>query len=126
VGLAGLGDAEAAEDFDQRVAAERDEAPEHQRVREARHRPLADRPRLQQDVEHEAPQAPPEVLQRQLPRRGGDKADARGKLRREGAHERDEKDPEGERLHAGPVYDGGVLRASIMAGTMSKRSPTMP
>ena len=53
-GVRQIDDAEAVEEFGERVAAERDEAPEHERVREAGERPLPDRPPLQQDVDEEA------------------------------------------------------------------------
>ena len=63
-----VGDAEAAEEFDDRVAAERDEAPEHERVRQSDDRPLADRAHLQHDVDEEPLQAAAHVVERELSR----------------------------------------------------------
>ena len=48
-----IDDAEAVQKLDGRVAAERHEAPEHQRVHRAGDRPLLDRPPLKQHVDDE-------------------------------------------------------------------------
>ena len=92
-------DAEAVQELDGRVAAERDEAPEHERVRQAGDRPLADRLALQDDVERgSAVTRKPSWSSEKVFGAGGDQADARRHLRREGADEQQHQDPEDERL----------------------------
>ena len=136
-------DAEAVEELGDGVAAERDEPPEHERVREAGDGPLDDGPALADDVDEEAlnaeirddrgrtcwarprsaaramatcaTNAPTNPITRTqstsvgienktLPRKGFTTEDT-------------------EVLCGKPFQD---LRASMSAGTISKRSPTMP
>ena len=98
-GLRQVDDAEAVEELGQRVAAERDEAPEHERVHQAGERPLLDGPPLQQDVDDEAAGAEAEVVERKGVGSRGDQLNAARDLGRERAQERQEEDPEREGGH---------------------------
>ena len=141
-GVREVDDAEAVQEFGERVAAERDEAPEHERVRDAGSRPLGDRPALQDHVDRKRLTRNPRWSRENVFGRGGNQADARRDLRREGADEDEEQQPEDERCHRRStqrsqrsqrpsrwrpcVLMSSVFSASIIAGTISNRSPTMP
>ena len=137
---------EAVQELDGRVAAERDETPEHERVRHAGDRPLRDRLALKRTSRTKPLDAEAEVVEGKGVGRGGDQPDARRHLRRERADERDEQQPEDERFHTtinaetAETAEKAFLCAlcelcvhvvtlsapSIIAGTISNRSPTMP
>jgi hypothetical protein len=117
-GVREIDDAEAAQEFGQRVAAERDEPPEHEGVRDAGNRPLADRSHLKDDVHQKAVDPKPEVVEGKRLGGDGNQLNATCDLRREGSDGRHEQQPERE--------SGHCFSALIIAGTISNRSPTMP
>ncbi len=80
-----IDEAEAVEEFREGVAAERDEAPEHERVHETGERPLLDGPPLQQDVDHEAAGSESGIVEGEGLRSRGNQLDAARHLRRERA-----------------------------------------
>ena len=93
-----VGDAQAVEKLDDRVTGERDEAPEHERVRGARDRPLADRRPLQDDVEEEPLKADAEVVERKVaraPRRSAGRAWRPAPRRRRRPQQESPQSPEG-------------------------------
>jgi hypothetical protein len=98
-GAGEIDDAEAVEKFGDGVPAERDEAPEHERVRQAGDGPLDDGLSLAHDVDEEALRAKTEVVDREGIGGGRDQADARRDLRGEQAGEHQHQDPEDERSH---------------------------
>ena len=77
---------------------------------------------LQQNVGDEALDAKRNVLDRERVGRGGDQLDAPRHLRSKRADEREQENPEDNSGHA-IAY---CFTASMMAGTISNRSPTMP
>ena len=94
-----IDDAEAVEKLDGRVAAECDESPEHERVRQAGDRTLDDRLSLADDVDEEAGDSESEVVERERVGSRRNQADARRDLRGEGADEDDDEQPEQQRGH---------------------------
>ena len=136
-GVRQVGDAEAREKFDHRIAAERDEAPEHKGMGQSGQGPLDERLPLTDDVDQEAFDALGGVLSRKRVRRGGNETHARGHLRRKRADKSDRQQPQEQRLHLGQLWlnqgersvaidPRQALSAAIKAGTISNRSPTMP
>src|SRR5436190_1732019 len=82
-----------------KVPAERDEAPEHERVHEPGQRTLLDGLSLEDDVEEEAAGAHAELIEGEGVGCRGDQLDATRHLRREGADEGQQQDPESDGLH---------------------------
>ncbi len=111
-----VGDAEARQELHRRVAAERDEAPEHECVREAGDRPLRDRPALADDVGEEAQSAHSGAVDRERVGCGGNQPDPRRDLRRKRAGEHEDEQPEHQRLHHGRLYRAASWRVGELVG----------
>ena len=113
--------AEPREEFRGGIAAEGDEAPEHERVGEAGHRALADGTALQDDVSDKpcCPGCGP-IQRKRLPRRE-DQAYREWPPGRRTRRQRPERGSTGHRRQQ--LYSFNAL---ISAGTTSNRSPTIP
>src|SRR6185436_8921730 len=79
---------------------------------------------LSQDVHHKSRETRPELIDVERVGGGGDEPDARRDLRRESADEQHDQQPEKQCGQNVNLYH--CFRASMRAGTISKRSPTMP
>ena len=140
-------DAEAAQELDERVAGKRDEAPEHERVRQAGSRPFTDRLALKDDVDEEALDAEGGMIEREAVRRrrqsGGRASPPAPRTRRRNSRTSTQnvsvamttvraetaqaaQMQHGQRALVLCVLCGYSFSASIIAGTISNRSPTMP
>ncbi len=98
-GVRQIDDAEAAQEFGQRIPAESDESPEHERMHQAGQRPLADGLTLKNDVEEKAAGAEAEIGRAECVGRRRDQLNTPRHLRREGADAGQEEEPEGDGLH---------------------------
>src|SRR6185503_5535010 len=87
------------EELGHRVAAERHEAPEHDRVRQTGEGPFADGLALKDDVDQEAGRTETGTLERERVGGGCNQANARGDLRHERACEDQYQSPEDQRFH---------------------------
>ena len=117
-------EAQAVEELGDRISGEDDEPPEDEGMRQPGERSAGNGRALSDDVDQEAADSNPGVVEGQRVRGGGDQPEARGDLPREPTGKRQDQQPEDERLHI-PLLSYS-FNAAVNAGTTSKRSPTTP
>ncbi len=94
-----IDDAEAPEELGHRVAAERHEPPEHERMRQTGEGPFSDGLALKDNVDEEATRPETETIDRERVGGGRNQADAGCDLRHERACEDQYQRPEDQRFH---------------------------